>query len=377
MKEKFLKSLISRSLIVIILALCISCKKEKKINEDPLHWSVCMNAPQNYHALHPMVTVCHKGSLMGGVSINFIGDSWGWSGIDLGESIVDTRYTPDSLFIEWTDYFDGCRYNLPLKLPSKKLDSLFHSTYKGLKNRKERYNEINVGMAPGGRVCVFVNKVELLRAKAKNIGTDSIFNNKKYSPDINEYWNHHLLDYTLWDKPDSSYELDFGFCSEGGSDTFVFADLTSKEGVLNTVDSYYLDEISWGIPYGKSSDYEGDFYSQLNQKDKEGLNKLQLPVHILLSWERKSSNQLFCTDVVLSKDFSKRFTTSYTNPKTGKSSNYNRIVFGVEKDGEHGVIWLDGPNKQEKLMRFKGYIAKRSKDNGIESGGYATEVTYY
>jgi hypothetical protein len=53
------------------------------------------------------------------------------------------------------------------------------------------------------------------------------------------------------------------------------------------------------------------------------------------------------------------------------------LVFGIEKDGEHCVIWLDGPGKQEKLMRFKGHLAERNESNGIESGGYATEVEYY
>lgn len=105
--------------------------------------------------------------------------------------------------------------------------------------------------------------------------------------------------------------------------------------------------------------------------------KLQLPVYLKFSWQSKYKEKLYCTDIALPKDFKKRFTQPYLHPKTGKKTNYNRLVFGVEKDGEHCIIWLDGPDKQERLLRFKGLLAKRNNSEGIMSGGYATDIIYY
>lgn len=69
---------------------------------------------------------------------------------------------------------------------------------------------------------------------------------------------------------------------------------------------------------------------------------------------------------------------SYINPKTAEEDNFNRLVFGVEKDGEHCIIWLDGPDKQEKLMRFKGVPSKKDeKGVPLNKGTYATEVVYF
>jgi hypothetical protein len=95
-----------------------------------------------------------------------------------------------------------------------------------------------------------------------------------------------------------------------------------------------------------------------------------------LGW-KEQGGKLYSTQVVLPKNFSQRFTKPYINPKTGKKVNYNRLVFGLEKDGIHCIIWLDGPDKQEKLMRFKGNLANVISESKIKTGGYSAEITYY
>jgi len=148
----------------------------------------------------------------------------------------------------------------------------------------------------------------------------------------------------------------------------------TKEGIQESFSPYYTDNTNWGIPCNTTVDYEGKFfYQQIDEVYNS--HKTQLPVHISMGWENHMINKFYSTDIVLPKDFEKRFTKSYINPKTGKKCNYNRLVFGVEKDGEHCIIWLDGPDKQEKLMRFKGQLEIKNRKTIGEN--YATDVTYY
>jgi hypothetical protein len=171
------------------------------------------------------------------------------------------------------------------------------------------------------------------------------------------------------------YDLGFGFCSENDKYNFYNVQIFSKEGIYNHYFDNSVENTKWNQPYGGKSNVTSGFSYQTENDVKDF--KLQLPVHVVISWKDKQNQIIYCTDAVLPKDLSIRFPKEFINPQTGKKSNYNRIVFGVEKDGEHCIVWLDGPGKQEKIMRFKGKIAKKPEKDELISGGYATEVTYY
>ncbi|MFY8188898.1 MAG: DUF2931 family protein, partial [Flavobacterium sp.] len=215
MKEKFYQN------SLFFLGLCffqilIGCKKSIEKNREHIYEGyVSMNAPMYYYALRPMVTVFHQRKMLGGISSNVIGNQTGWRGIDYGLTTNYTGLVPDSLYVEWSDIIDECRYEAGVKLSKAALTRLFQTKFQG-KLQEEYFNNINIGMAPGGNVCVFVNHLELLRIKANCIGRDTVFNSVKLKnePELIKYLKHHPIDYTIWEHPDPRYELDFGFCSE-------------------------------------------------------------------------------------------------------------------------------------------------------------------
>ncbi|ESU28720.1 hypothetical protein FLJC2902T_13110 [Flavobacterium limnosediminis JC2902] len=339
-----------------------------------------MSRPDYYITDGPHIYYFYKGELISGAE-TLTDISGNWSIGDAARNNGDIEIFPDSVAVDYgglNDKLETCTFNGGMSLPTKKIINLFQKGY--IKDgKKEQFTNITTGMAPGGRICVWVDHVEIKRGivKLKDKYVEYPAINFGDSIEINNYLKHHPVDYSIWEKPDPTYELDFGFCSEDGNYEVVFMYTISKEGLNNRIGYQSFIDAKWNSPIGIASQLTYTiFYTDAKDKNISSY-KLQLPVHLKLSWQNKEKSKLYCTDIPLPKDFANRFTKPYFNSQTGKKSNYNRLVFGVEKDGEHCIIWLDGPSKQEKLMRFKGNIAKRNEPNGIESGGYASEVTYY
>jgi hypothetical protein len=365
-------------LLINSLLLLFACKREEK-----LEWNAAMSRPIYYVSEGQHVFYLKEGKIIGScATLSDIGN-FGWAFPQRGRGST-TDILPDSVVVDYgglNDKNEMCTFRGGMALPTKLIDSLFKVGYVK-KGEHENFRNIITGLAPGGRICVWVDHVEIKRGivEKENVYRKfpSIITDKKSyiadSLEINNYLKHHPIDYKIWEKPDPVYELGFGYCSEDGTINKFAGYLISKEGVSNNFTSYYLDKTVWNKPANKEVNYSGRFYIQLNDLLKK--NKIQLPVHLRLVWEN-SINYSYFTEVVLSQDFKKRFTTPYKHPETGKLTFFHRLVFGVEKDGEHCIIWLDGPGKQEKLMRFKGFLAAKNETNGEERSGYATEVVYY
>jgi hypothetical protein len=336
-----------------------------------------MSRPSYYVSNGQHVFYYHKGKMISGTeTLTDIG-GFGWGFPQAGRNNGEMEVLPDSVSV----YYCGLNnknemyiYQGGISLPFKQIENLFKQGYVD-KNEKKKFNYITTGMAPGGRITVWVDHIEIKRGKVeekqKYINYPIIFSSTKAldSIETNNYIKSHPVNYSIWDKPDPRYELDFGFCSENGESDLIGGEIVSKEGIRNTFDQYYTDATKWNIPCNKKADYKGRFYQQKGELYNP--HKIQLPVSISLGW--RNNNKHYYTRIVLPKEFPERFTMSYVNPKTGKKANYNRLVFGIEKDGEHCIIWLDGPNKQEKLMRFKGQAYIEDGDLTL----YAKEVTHY
>lgn len=355
-------NIINKLFLFSLFFLNISCKNEQ------YDWSAATNFPY-FHPANGLITFLKDGKMVGNLSTG-AGISGNWSSISVIQKTVPTGIIPDSLEVEWTDNIENCEYKGAAKLPLETIEKLFEQGYT---------RDINIGMAPGGNVCVWVQEIEILRFKVKQVGklkTDAekqnIINGLPDNSELKTYLINNPINYKNWEKPDPSYELDFGFCNEANSSYEVFGTFISKEGIKNDFNDYYLDYCGWNKPCNKEVDYQGKSYRQYGENYNK--YKHQLPVYLELTWRLKNLN--YTTEIILPKDFPKRFAKSFINPKTGKKCNFHRIVFGLEKDNEHCIIWLDGPDKQEKIMRFKG--KKSIVDSvGLKSGGYATEITYY
>ena len=356
----------------------------KKESEEKTEWSATMCAPANYPISGPHIYLFREGKEVGRAeSLLSIYQSW-----TITSSSRSSRNSilPDSIFVSYfapndqakTFYYEGGS-----RLPAEKIAALFKEGYLEGKKRKN-FDEVRTGLAPGGRVCVWANHVEVFRFKAKEKGqfSDSLMvsasNDEEYLSNYErtqKYIKNHPIDYSIWEKSDARYDLDFGFCSENHKFKFYHIQLFSKEGIINGYFDNNVENTEWNEPYGKKNNLTSGYSYQISNKAKEF--KLQLPVHVVVSWKDKHDQKTYCTDVAMPKKLEKLFATEYSIDKTRKKSNYNRIIFGVEKDGEHCIVWLDGQEKQEKIMRFKANIARDSKKDELISGGYATEVTYY
>ncbi|WP_288985020.1 DUF2931 family protein [uncultured Flavobacterium sp.] len=372
-------------ILILSSILLFGCKKteEERIEEirernAKLGWSPAMSSPDNYVCIGQHVYYFNKGKIIAtAATLTDLGDD-NWSKSSSARSSQDVKIFPDSIYVVYTGLNNKNQmydYEGGMALPEKTIASLYKKGY--VKDGEHvKFNDIIVGMAPGGRICVWLDHIEIKRGKVKEYNKFKDYPSfvSKDSTEICNYLKYFPVDYSFWEKPDPRYDLDFGFCSEDGKEYEFYGRINSKEGIINYFDEYYLDKTTWGKPCNIELEYEGHYYTQLNET--KNFKGIQLPVYLRLGW-KEEGGKLYSTQVVLPKNFSQRFTKPYINPKTGKKVNYNRLVFGLEKDGIHCIIWIDGPEKQEKLMRFKGNLANVISESEIKTGGYSTEITNY
>lgn len=384
MQIKMKTVIVVRFILILSSVFFFGCKKNSQQKKN-YEWSAAMSRPAYYVGEGFHVFYLRNGEIIGSTAtLTHIPGNWSrW------QSARSSNYSgllPDSVVVDYgglNDKLEMCTYRGGMSLPIEELKKMFKEGYVDQKGERKDFKYITTGMAPGGRICVWVDHIEIKRGIVQQkdiycpypVIISSKDSRKQDSIEINNFLKHHPVDYFVWEKPDPRYELDFGFCSEGNLSEFSFIYSISKEGIRNVVFKERIDQTLWDIPFGKMNDLKADSYQQINESYSR--TKKQLPVEIQIGW-KNNKQQSYYTYVVLPKDFPKRFIRSYINPKTAEEDNFNRLVFGVEKDGEHCIIWLDGPDKQEKLMRFKGIPSKKDeKGVPLNKGTYATEVVYF
>lgn len=362
--------------ILFLTVFFFSCKDEnsKKVIRE-IDINICLGAPKFFTAHHPILTACKNGGIIGGISDANVGNNNGWSSCDSFQSIESDGDYPDSLYLEWTDVLNCKRFEKGVKLPTSVIDNLINKEFK--KNQNYYNFNFKINFAPGGNFCIFFNNIEIKRGIANFFKIDSnCVAQDGISKISTEYYNKVGLDYKNWRKSDSRYALGLGYYTLNRNITFGWAHLISKEGILTNNDFLYKsreDEI-----YGGKITTNGNSYLTLNDLDSKS-NKFQLPVLIQTYWySEKGKNRVYkYTNVPLPKNFVKLYTSPYINPNNNRQVNYNHLIFGVDKDGTHCTIWLDGPGKREKLMRFESTDAIVSKDSNVYPGGYAKSIVFY
>jgi hypothetical protein len=382
--EKFIPIKISLLLLITFL---VSCKKEEPKQE----WSAAMSSPYFYRVDGCKVSYYNNGKRINSTeTLLALCHDCGWSDPQAGRnSGYGTQY-PDSVYISYSglnDKLETWIFEGGATLPKNKIEQLFEQGYFS-DGEKRNFNYITTGMAPGGRICVWVDFIEIKRFKIKSIKrwsnkpltltTDSLDEAK-----VKEYLNHYPIDYATWEQADKRYDIDFGFCSEDSKATYNQCCFTTKEGQTVSVLNQ-CDKTIWNTVFGKKSTFfnHKNFMSYAEFVKAKTIDyKINFPVQGIFEWH-DSKNILFSTQIIFTEKMKKRFLTNYINPLNNKLSKYNRIIFGVESNSEYCNIWYDGPGKQEKIMRFKGKkaIMKYSKnfnDTIHYTGGFAEEISLY
>lgn len=361
-------------ILIVSSFFLFSCNEDRRIIDS----GVSMCRPFGYPINRPKVFLFSKGELVTmSEALTDLGE-FGWAYSSSSMSYVELKKMPDSIAVDYGGLnvnLQMCTFKGGVKLPTQKIQDLLEKGYTH-NNEKKQFRNILVGLAPEGMVCVWLDHVELLRFKAVKVNkysnTPLIFYGDSLS--VMEYLERHPIEISIWEKPDVRYDLDFGFTSERREIDFGALYYISKEGIRNTIFKEQIDYTKWNMPYGENVDLWGVNYQQINETKKD--YKLCLPVDVQIKWY--DGKKIYNTKIVMPKILPQIFSRPYINPVTNRQNHFNRIIFGVEDDGEYCNVWLDGKNKQKRIMRFKGKLSTRDKkgiysDNGI----YATEVIYY
>jgi len=147
-----------------------SCQTKKM--EEKFDWESGLSAPKEY----PIEV--YEGWLIAGDYVqsfkNFgIHDNgWGEEGRNMGGGTK--KPVPDSLDICWRSFIENKFYKGVFTLPKEKIMQLFQEGFiNDYTKKKETYNAVIVGMAPGGKVVVWLsgmrNQVEVGSYQAKEI----------------------------------------------------------------------------------------------------------------------------------------------------------------------------------------------------------------
>ncbi|MDI9258239.1 DUF2931 family protein [Flavobacterium sedimenticola] len=351
----------------------ISCKNEVKERE----WSAAMSAPYSYRIDGPRVNYYLKGKLINSTStLTSIGD-FGWGHPDSARNSGYGIAFPDSISVAYgglNDRLQMCHYKGGAKLPVNRIKELFYKGYV-CDGKEDNFNYITAGLAPGGRVCVWVDFVEIKRFKVNLVDVYSeepiiFFGDSLDKLKVNEYLKHHPIDYSIWEKPEKKHDIDFGFTSENESVISSAFWVISNQGARKII----YEQMIKKRERNKSFNFD-EVLKKENETNRIILdNESQfMPKELQYVW--RYGKDFYQANIILSKDIQGFFLEPYINAETGKSSNYQMIVLGIENDGTHGTVYFEGPGKKEKILSFKAgkYI---SKEDGDTSEFYYPEIEY-
>lgn len=343
------------SVILILVSILFSCKPPEKFS-----WDAGLSGAKYYPSGAPSVSYYYQGMSVSGASTG-TGAGQGW-GTTSGGYVGGDRLkpVPDSVFIRWDCGFDLKEYEVGARLPRDKMVLLFQNGASDPFGKDVNYGTIVAGMAPGGNATIWlkagVELTEVVKLKGKYIKEIDAYNPNEISlwtstgeeaKDILRYIKLHGIPYAVWEKGEDVYDWDIGFTSEEDKGYRFSLKFISKDGSVSSDDL-------------KGRKTQKTEWETISDTANGSLAKLaKLPVHVFVQWISSDNNSWYESEVILPQDFVTRFTKGYRHPKTRKPSHYNRIMIGMEAEipGDvaygYGRIWLDGPGKQELVMRFR------------------------
>jgi len=172
-------------LLSFILLAITSCKGQKM--EEKFEWTGTVSAPEEY----PIEV--YKGAIIANDFTYGFDAIWGtqntgW-GNDGGIMSVSTKQmeAPDSLNFTWLSLIEQKFYTGTWKLDKNKISKLFREGFiNTMNNQKDTYTLIKVGLAPKGRVVVwlsgagFQTEVGAFQAHDTTITAEKAYDNAKY-----------------------------------------------------------------------------------------------------------------------------------------------------------------------------------------------------
>lgn len=320
---------------MISLSLLQSCNKNK------YRWEPGISAPKYY----PVAGNVDFGNAGNGSNTSFA-PGWGQTyGAVVGNKWKDA---PKELYIDYYSVVDGKGFKGKVLLPQEKIRDLFNQYDL---DDEDNLGHLVVGMAPGGWIRVWfqtidtkaddlvnieVAKGQLKDYKDETVGVGLKTKDFKTWGSTYTYWQHHGIPYEAWANNEKEYDIVFDFDRPNPRNEVTDPQYSSLDGTL-----YYRTPI-------------------------DSLLKRKLPVDLVAVWKSKNSDIYYDTHVTFPKNFSKII----------ENRKLNKVVLSlqIEDDDQHGIFYLIGDKRKEKLLRFKTYP---SKDKVLGNSDFSEEIEYF
>lgn len=318
------------NLLVGLSLLLFSCQKTK------YPWQPGISAPKYY----PVGDVKIDFGNAGNGSITSFDNGWGdqYGSVVSGDKNKDI---PKELIIHYNSAAENYTYDGKVILPQEKILKLFRE----YNVNDDYWAHLIVGMAPGGWIRVWFTTidVQIEVAKARLTGNYDNTSQERYKVKnfknwgkYYTYWQHHGIPYSAWAENEKEYDIIFDFNKPNPKNQVTDPEYSSLDGT-----SYFRTPIG-------------------------SLLKRKLPADLVAVWKSKNSNVYYDTHVTFPKNFSKII----------EDRKLNKFILSlqIEEDDQHGIFYLIGNNKKEKLLRFKNYL---SKSKTLGDSDFSKEVEYF
>lgn len=184
-------------LFLLLIVVSVGCNTQSTKNE--FDWTATLSAAQEY----PMEV--YKGDISGkdfGQQLTHFGPiavGWG-SGSGTISTGTDLKQLPDYLRLTWISFTEGKVYSGDFQLPKAKILQLFKTGFTDeVTKRKDTYNTFMIGLAPKGKVVVWIagsgNQIEIANFTATETTIDTLGLDKEEK----SLFSQKYLDYVLAD----------------------------------------------------------------------------------------------------------------------------------------------------------------------------------
>jgi len=335
-------------LLSFILFAITSCKGQKM--EEKFEWTGTVSAPEEY----PVEV--YKGAIIANDFTYSFDAIWGtqntgW-GNDGGVMSVSTTQmeAPDSLSFTWLSLMEKKFYTGKWKLDKARIAELFRAGFKdNLTNKKDNYTLIKIGLAPKGKVVVwlsgpgFQTEVGAFEANETTISKEQAYPNAKYMLEPN------FITLTLEDKMIMKPEILDRIKINGMPDPAVYELYRKKYQWHTEVHLPVKDQLILC------------YYNFLNGEEENRFGEdlvtnpyvlRAVPKYITLVWKKEDGTK-YGLEI---KPFDEKETIA-SFEKLGNSSEIDLVV-SLNADGKGAKISLKNSTEEIQLNRAKIDISK-------------------
>ncbi|MGS2761625.1 DUF2931 family protein [Sinomicrobium sp. M5D2P9] len=327
-------NIIRNIILVTVITGVLSCTSQTTM--EKYEWIPSVSAPKNY----PMEV--YKGTFYYGDDSSVRipaghtlgaknGQDWGMPGPS-HYSDDDKREIPGSFDITWLSYRENKFYTGRFKLPEEKIAKLFREGFEDRTGKKKTYDVINVGMAPGGKVAVWMagsgKKVEIDWFRAK----DTVITKEEFMPDSEVSLEEHIRSTIEEDVKDAvrkepvplerwdTYRKRYQWHSE-----MVFSG--QDETVSEILITYYNGE---------------DLFTTGNNPEIVSYEERALPNHILVTWQNNKGDRYRMKAYFDEGEIFEAFKKAFAENKEERV----QLVIRVEEGNTGARLFLKGEQEE-------------------------------